>query len=166
MKDDLREKLIFSARIKGTEPSAVYMERVYTQLVLVEFANGAQEYVLDDFMLCTPDTIGETKEIILVMLVLSLEKIETAGMGIDKPLDAQRDYAGPKWGLNGRVEEIIPDDPQKTERWHDAIVDFGVGKILIDIDKEYFYLQLKTGDYVHVYGRVDLQSIGSVQRIG
>ena len=67
---------------------------------------------------------------------------------------------GPKLDLNGRIEEIIiPDDPDKAERWHDAIVDFGAGKILIDIDKEYFPLQLKAGDYVHVYGRVDLRGI-------
>ncbi len=67
---------------------------------------------------------------------------------------------GPKLDLNGRIEEIIiPDDPEKAERWHDVIVHFGVEKILIDIDKEYFHLQIKAGDYVHVYGRVDLRSI-------
>ncbi len=144
----------------GTEPSAVYMERAYTQLVLVEFANGVQEYVLDDFMLCTSEMIGETKEIILVMLVLSLEKIDTVEVGVDKPLDAQRGYAGPKWGLNGRIGEIIiPDDPQKAERWYNAIVDFGVGKILVAINREYFHLQLKAGDYVHIHGRVDLKGI-------
>lgn len=156
----MREKLIFSVQIKGTEPSAVYMGRVYTQLVLIEFANGIQEYVSDDFMLCTPDMVEETKEIILAMLVLSLEKTETTTMGIDTPLDPQRSSAGPKWDLNGRIEEIIiPDDPEKAERWRDAVVDFGLGKILIDIDSEYFPLKLKAGDYIHVYGRIDLRGI-------
>lgn len=160
MKGDLREKLIFSVQIKGTEPSAVYMERVYTQLVLIEFANGIQEYVLDACMLCTPDMIEETKDIILVMLVLSLEKNETAVMDIDTSLDPQSGSDGPNWYLNGRIEEIIiPDDPEKAERWHNAIVDFGVGRMLINIDRKYSHLQLDVGDYVHAYGRVDLQGI-------
>ena len=160
MKDDLRGNLFFPALVKSAVPSAVYMGRVYTQLVLVKFTNGVQEYVLDDLMFCTPDMVEETKEIILAMLVLSLEKTETAVMGIDTPLDPQGGSAGPIWDLSGRIEEIIiPDDPEKAERWHDAIVNFGIGKVLIDIDKKYFHLQLKAGDYIHVYGRVDLRGI-------
>lgn len=160
MKDNLKEKLIFSTLIKDTEPCAVYMEKVYTQLVLVEFDNGIQAYVSDDLMLCTSDMIGTTKKIVLTMLVLSLEKIDAAGKCVDTPLGLQKDYDGPKLDFSGRIEEImIPDDTEKAERWHDAIVDFGVGKILINIDKEYFHLQIKARDYVHVYGRVDLVSI-------
>lgn len=160
MNDDLTEKLIFPAWIKGTEPSAVYMNRVYTQLVLVEFVNGIREYIFDDVMLCTPDMVGKTKRIVLAMLVLFLEKMEGAGKGIDAQLSPPGDDLGPNWGVNGHIEEIIiPDDPEKAERWHYAVVNFGIGKILIDINKKYFPLQLKAGDYVHVYGRVDLRSI-------
>lgn len=164
MMDDLNEKLIFSTFIRGTAPDAVYMDRIYTQFVLIEFGSEQRAYVFDGafegHMLCTPDMIGKNKKIVLTMLVLSLEKREAAGKGVDTPLDLKGDYVGPNLDINGRIEEIIiPDDPKKAERWHDAIVDFGVGKILIEIDKKYFHLQLKAGDYVHAYGRVDMQGI-------
>lgn len=164
MLDDLKEKLKFSTFIRGTAPDAVYMDRVYTQLVLIEFGDEQKAYVFDGafegHMLCTPDMIGKTKEIVLVMLVLSLERSETARKGVDTPLDLQGGYAGPNLDIDGCIEEIvIPDDPKKAERWHDAIVDFGVGKILIEIDQKYFHLQLKAGDSVHAYGRVDLWDI-------
>ncbi len=164
MRNNLKEKLKLSTFILDTVPETVYMDKVYTQHVLIEFEAGLKAYVFDGafegHMLCTPDMIGKTKKIVLVMLVLSLGKMEAAGKDVDLPLGLQKNYAGPKLDLNGRIEEIIiPDDPDKAERWHDAIVDFGAGKILIDIDKEYFPLQLKAGDYVHVYGRVDLRGI-------
>lgn len=164
MKDDLKERLKFSTVILGTEPDAVYMNKVYTQFVLVEFGNGQKAYVFDGafdgHMLCTPDMIGKTKELILVMLVLSLERLDTPEIGLDTSLNNQGDYIGPELEIKGSIEEIIiPDDPKDAERWHDAIVDFGIGKILIEIDKKYFHLQLEEGNYVHVYGRVDLQGI-------
>ncbi len=164
MKDNLKRKLKFSTFILDTVPEAVYMDKIYTQHVLIELEDEQKAYVFDGafegHMLCTPDLVGKTKKIVLTMLVLSLEKMEAAGKGVDTPLGLQKNYAGPKLDLNGRIKEIIiPDDPLNAERWHDAIVDFGVGKILIDIDKEYFPLQLKAGDYIHVYGRVDLRDI-------
>ena len=158
MKEDLKEKLKFSAFILGTEPDAVYMDKVYTQFALVEFGNGKKAYIFDGafegHMLCTTDMIGKTKKIDLVMLVHSLEKIETTEIKVIP------DPSGTYLDIDGRIEEIIiPEDPNDAERWHDAIIAFGVGKILIEIDKKYFHLMLKEGDYVHVNGRVDLYGI-------
>ncbi len=159
MKEDLKEKLEFQARILAVKPRAGYMDTVYTQFVLVELGNGQKAYVFDGafegYMLCTPDMIGKTKEIVLVMLIHSLSKVEVQAVSISP------DLSRPSLDIDGRIDEIIiPDDPNDAERWHDAIVDFGVGKILIEIDKKYFHLQLKEGDYVHVNGRVDLRGIG------
>lgn len=164
MMDDLKEKLKFPSFIRGTVPDAVYLDSVYTQLVLIEFAGEQKAYVFDGafegHMLCTPDMIGGIREVILGMLVSSLEKMEVAEKSVDTSLDLQGDYAGPDLDINGCIEEIIiPDDPKRAERWHGATVDFGVGRILIDIDRKYSYLQLDVGDYVHAYGRVDLRGI-------
>ncbi len=134
------------------------MDTVYTQHVLVELENGQKAYVFDGptggHMLCTPDMIGKTKKIVLVMLIHSLAKIETQAVSITP------DPSRPSLEIDGPIDEIIiPDDPNDAERWHDAVVDFGVGRILIEIDRKYFYLQLEEGDYVHVNGRVDLRGI-------
>ena len=155
MMDDLKEKLKFPTFIRGTVPDAVYLDSVYTQLVLIEFAGEQKAYVFDGafegHILCTPDMIGEIREVILVMLVSSLEKMETPEKSVDTSLDLD---------INGCIEEIIiPDDPKRAERWHGATVDFGVGRMLIDIDRKYSYLQLNVGDYVHAYGRVDLRGV-------
>ena len=158
MEEDLKRKLKFHVRILAVKPRAGYMDTVYTQLVLVELGNGQRAYVFDGafegYMLCTPEMIGKTKKIVLVMLVNSLAKVEVRAVSISP------DPSRPSLDTDGCIDEIIiPDEPQNAERWHDAIVDFGVGKVLIEIDKKYFPLQLKEGDYVHVNGRVDLRGI-------
>lgn len=154
VKDVVKEKTRVPVRILDMKPDAEYMEKAYTQLVLVEFANGVQALVFDDDMLCKPEMVGKNRKITLAMLVDSLEKIRT------RDQSAVPDSSRPSLGINGRIEEIIiPDDPKDAERWHDAILDFGVGKILIEIDKKYFRLLLKEGDYVYVNGRVDLRDI-------
>lgn len=158
MKENLKEKLKFHVRILAVKPRTGYMDTVYTQFVLVEFKNGQNAYVFDGafegYMLSAPDMIGKTKKIVLVMLVHSLAKIHTQAVSITP------DPSRPSLDIDGRIDEIIiPDNPIDAEQWHDAIVDFGVGKILIEIDNKYFDLQLKEGDYVHVNGRVDLRGI-------
>jgi hypothetical protein len=50
----------------------------------------------------------------------------------------------------------------KNGQWQNAVVDFGIGKILIEIDKKYSHLHLKQGDYVRVDGRVDLKGIEQI----
>ncbi|EJG08220.1 hypothetical protein Metli_2282 [Methanofollis liminatans DSM 4140] len=164
MKNSLKEKIKFFTRILGTEPDTEYMNRVYTQFTLIEFKNGQKTYVFDGafegHMLCTADMIGKTKEIVLVMLVLSLERVASEGKSIVPSSKHGDNYFGPILSVNGCIEEIIiQDDPKNAKRWQDAIVDFGVGKILIEIDKKYFHLQLKEGDYIHIIGRVDLRGI-------
>lgn len=164
MKDNLKEKLKFLTFMQGTVPGTVYMGKVYTQLVLIEFDNGQKTYVFDGptegHMHCTPDMIGKTKEVVLVMLVLSLEQIQTHEKRVDSSLTRGGDFSGPNLEIKGYIEEIIfPDNPKNAERRYDAVVDFGVGKILIEIKRKYFHLNLKEGDYVHVYGRVDLWDI-------
>jgi len=158
MKDDLKGKLKFHVRVLAVEPRAGYMDTVYTQYVLVALENGQKAYVFDGptegHMLCTPDMIGKTKKIVLVMLVHSLVKTETQAVSIIP------DPSRPSLEIDGCIDEfIIPDDPGEAERWHDAIVDFGVRKVLIEIDRKYFHLQLREGDYVHINGRVDLRDI-------
>ena len=158
MKEDLKEKLKFYVRILAIKPGAGYMDTVYTQYVLVELEDGQKAYVFDGafegHMLCTPEMIGKTQKIVLVMLVHSLVKMGTQAVRVTP------DPSRPSLDIDGRIDEIIiPDDLSDAERWHDLIVDFGVGKILIEIDKRYFHLQLKEGDYVHANGRVDLRGI-------
>jgi len=119
MKDDLIEKLKFSARILGTEVDSGYEDIIYTQDVIIEFKNNQRAYVFDPDMLCTADMIGTTREIILAMLVLSLAKTDTNAVSI-KP-----DLSMPSIDIEGCIDEIIvPNDSKKAERWHDAIIDF------------------------------------------
>ncbi|MCK9330739.1 MAG: hypothetical protein M0Q94_12770 [Candidatus Cloacimonetes bacterium] len=154
MKSDLKEKLKFSARILATKPESGYEGVVYTQDAIIEFKNNQRAYVSDFFMFCTADMVGTTREIILSMLVRSLAKMDTNAVGMSP------DPSRPSIDVKGCIDEIIvPDDPKMAERQHAAIVDFGIGKVLIDIDKKYFNLQLKAGDCVRVDGRVDLVSI-------
>jgi hypothetical protein len=154
MKSDLKEKLKFSAYILATNPESGYEGVVYTQDAIIEFKNSQRAIVSDFFMFCTADMVGTTREIVLSMLVHSLAKMEIKTVGISP------DPSMPSIDIKGCVDEIIvPDDPQKAERQHAAIVDFGIGKVLIDIDKKYFHLHLKAGDCVRVNGRVDLVSI-------
>lgn len=154
MRSDLKEKLKFSARILGTEVDSGYEDIIYTQDVIIEFKNGQQAIVFDHFMFSTADMVGTTREIVLGMLVHSLAKTDTSKVNI-KPHPSRYFI-----DIEGCIDEIIvPDDPQKAERWHNAIVDFDIGKVLINIDKKYFHLHLKAGDCVRVDGRVDLESI-------
>ncbi|WP_342679194.1 hypothetical protein [Methanofollis sp. UBA420] len=150
----LKENLKIPVRIVSVRPDAEYQDTVYTQVVHVEFADGTRAAVYDDDLLCTPEMVGRKGKIVLRMLVDDLEKNKTS----DRQIYAEP--AMPLLEVNGRIDEIIvPDDPEDAVRWHDAVVDFGVGKILIEIDKRYFRLQLKEGDHVRVDGRVDLQEI-------
>ncbi len=154
LKSDLKEKLKFSARILATKPESGYEGIIYTQDAIIEFKNSQRAVVFDHSMFCTADMIGTTRKIALVMLVHSLAKMEIKTMGISP------DPSMPSIDIEGCIEEIIvPDDPKTAGQYHIAIVDFGIGKVLIDIDKRYFHLQLKAGDCVRVNGRVDLVSI-------
>ena len=138
----------------SVRPDAEYRGTVYTQVVRVEFADGIRASVFDNDLLCTPAMVGRGGTVVLRMLVDMLEKSKIA---------EQRIYAEPALPLlevNGRIDAIIvPDDPGDAERGYDAVVDFGAGKILIEVDQRYFRLQLKKGDYVRVDGRVDLKGI-------
>ncbi|QSZ68343.1 hypothetical protein RJ40_01420 [Methanofollis aquaemaris] len=150
----LKESLKVPVHIVGARQDAEYQDVVYTQVVRVEFADGTRASVFDDEMLCNPEMVEKNGSVVLSMLVTSLEKNETEDQ------HAYVDPSMPALEIDGRIDEIIiPDDPKDAERWHYAVVDFGVGKILIEIDKKYFHLNLKKGDYVRVDGRVDLRSI-------
>ncbi len=150
----LKENLTVPVRIVGVKPDAEYQDQVYTQVVRIEFADGTRASVFDNDMLCTPAMVGRDGKVVLRMLVDMLEKSKNA---------EQRIYAEPSMPLlevNGRIDAIIvPDDPEDAEQWHDAVVDFGIGKVLIEIDERYFRRELKEGDYVRVDGRVDLKGI-------
>ena len=150
----LQEHIEIPVRIVGVRPDAEYQGQVYSQVVRVEFADGTRASVFDNNMLCTPAIVGRGGKVLLRMLVDMLEKSKIA---------EQRIYAEPSMPLlevNGRIDAIIvPDDPGDAGRGYDAVVDFGVGKVLIEVDKRYFRLQLKEGDYVRVDGRVDLKGI-------
>ncbi|KAF5082584.1 hypothetical protein DSECCO2_97670 [anaerobic digester metagenome] len=150
----LKKNLAVPIRIVSVRPDAEYRGTVYTQVVRVEFADGIRASVFDNDLLCTPAMVGRGGTVVLRMLVDMLEKSKIA---------EQRIYAEPALPLlevNGRIDAIIvPDDPGDAERGYDAVVDFGAGKILIEVDQRYFRLQLKKGDYVRVDGRVDLKGI-------
>lgn len=149
-----KENLKIPVRIVSVRPDAEYQDTVYTQVVHVEFADGTRAAVFDDDLLCIPAMAGQNKKIVLRMLVDFLEK--------SKIVD-QQIYAEPTMPLlevNGCIDEIIiPEDPGDAERWHDAVIDFGIGKVLIEIDKRYFRRELKEGDCIHVNGRVDLRGL-------
>jgi len=98
--------------------------------------------------------IGKQQKVALWMLVQSLETIEAE----DKRVIP--DPSEPSLDIYGCIEEIaIPEEQKDAERWHHAIVNFGVGKTLTDIDKNYFRLNLQKGDFVHISGRVDLIAV-------
>ncbi|WP_300998943.1 hypothetical protein [Methanoculleus sp.] len=150
----LKENLRTPVRIVSVRPDAEYQGLVYTQVVRVEFSDGTRASVFDNDLLCTPAMVGRDGTVVLRMLADMLEKSTIA---------EQRIYAEPSMPLlevNGRIDAIIiPDDPGDAERGYDAVVDFGVGTVIIEVDKRYFRLQLKEGDYVRVDGRVDLKGI-------
>lgn len=149
-----KENLTVPVRIVDMRPNAEYQGTTYTQVVRIEFADGTRASLFDDDLLCTPAMVGRDGTVVLRMLVDMLEKSTIA---------EQRIYTEPALPLlevNGRIDAIIvPDDPGDAERGYDAVVDFGVGKVIIEIDKRYFRLQLKEGNYVRVDGRVDLKDI-------
>jgi len=150
----LKENLTIPVRIVSVRPDAEYQGTVYTQVVRVEFADGTRTSVFDDDLLCTPAMVGRDGKVMLRMLVDMLEKSKI----VDRQIYAEP--ALPLLEVNGRIDAIIvPDDPGDAERRYDAVVDFGVGKVIIEIDKRYFRLQLKEGDYVRIDGRVDLKGI-------
>jgi len=150
----LKENLTVPVCIVSVRPDAEYGGTVYTQVVRVEFADGTRASVFDNDLLCTPAMVGRDGKVVLRMLVDMLEKSKNA---------EQRIYVEPSLPLlevNGRIDAIIvPNDPGDAERGYDAVVNFGIGKVIIEIDKRYFRLQLKEGDYVRVDGRVDLKGI-------
>ena len=154
MRKEVIEKLKFLVFIRGVEPETEYMGKIYTQYTLVEFANGQNARLFDHKMLCTADMIGKQQKVALWMLVQSLEAIEAEDKRvIPDPLE-------PSFDIYGCIEEIvIPEEQKDAERWHHAIVNFGVGKTLTDIDKNYFCLNLQKGDFVHISGRVDLIAV-------
>ncbi|MDD4455787.1 MAG: hypothetical protein PHI67_10835 [Candidatus Methanomethylophilaceae archaeon] len=150
----LQEHIEIPVRIVGVRPDAEYQGQVYSQVVRVEFADGTRASVFDNDLLCTSAMVGRDGKVLLRMLVDMLERSKIAD---------QRIYAEPSMPLlevNGRIDAIIvPDDPGDAGRGYDAVVDFGVERVLIEVDKRYFRLQLKEGDYVRVDGRVDLKGI-------
>jgi len=152
MLDD-KKKYKFSIRLMGIEPESVYRDKVYTQIVLIEFSNNQRAFVYDN-MLCSKDMIGKSKEIALEMLTLSLEKND------QKKIEIIPDPSAPIHEIYGCIEElVIQKKRSNAERWYYAIVNFSIGKVMVNIDKKYFYLQLKEGDCIHVTGRVDLKYI-------
>ena len=158
--DAVKEKLKVPVRIVGVRPDAEYQDTVYTQLVIVEFANGTRASVFDDDLLCTPAMVGKDGKIVLGMLSTSLGKNETKEQSIFPEPSVFPDVSVPALEVNGHIDAIIvPSDPEQAERWHDAVVDFGVGKTLIRIDAVYFRHQFTAGDYIRVNGRVDLKAI-------
>ncbi len=163
VQDVAKETLKVSVRILGTRPDAEYMGTTYTQLVIVEFADGTRASIFDDDMLCTPAMIGQNGKFVLGLLSTSLEKNETKEQSIFPESSAFPDVSVPALEVNGCIDEIIiPNDPKEAEQWQNAVVDFGIGKILIEIDKKYSHLHLKEGDYVRVDGRVDLKGIQQI----
>ncbi len=160
VQDAVKENLKVPVRIVDVRPDAEYQGRVYTQLVIVEFADGTRASVFDDDMLCTPTMVGRDGKVVLGMLSTSLGKNEAKEQRIFPESSIFPDVSVPALEINGRIDAIIvPDDPEKAERWHDAVVDFGVGKTLIRIDARYFRHQFTAGDYICVDGRVDLKGI-------
>ena len=154
MNENTKETIKFFVRIVAIQPESVYMEKVYTQIVLIEFSNGQKAFVYDN-MLCSRDMIGKTKEIALTMLTHSLEKTEEHKMKIIP------DLAAPFFEIFGRIQEIhIPEKSRIIGGWRDMIINFGVGKIVIDVNIEkYAELNLNVDDYIRANGRVDLISI-------
>lgn len=158
--DAVRESLATPVRILDIRADAEYLDTVYTQLVIVEFADGTRASIFDDDLLCTPAMIGKNGTVVLGMLSTSLEGNEPKEQSIFPEPSVSPDVSVPALEVNGRIDAIIvPDDPERAERWHDAVIDFGMGKTLIRIDAVYFRRQLQAGDYIRVNGRVDLKGI-------
>ena len=88
------------------------------------------------------------------MPIPSLEKIDINQTSV-------KVVSTPILDICGCIKEIIqPDNKQSDKKWRKFIIDFGLGKIVLDVDIEkYAALNLKNGDYIHAIGRVDLESI-------
>ena len=154
MLEEIQNKSKFSSRIIGTEPDSVYLNKRYTQFTFIEFADKQIVEIFDPGMLCTIDMNGKNQTIVLSMLVSSLSLSEV------KKQQVLREN-GSSLEIIGSIEDIIiPEESRRAERWRLMIVDFKVGKIVLDVNiEEYSHLHLKVGDYIKAIGRVDLIAI-------
>lgn len=154
MLEGIQNRIKFSIRIVGTEPDSVYLNERYTQFTFIKFANRQIVEIFDPGMLCTDDMYGTNQTIVLSMLVSSLNISEVKKQQVLQEI-------GSSLEIFGSIEEIIvPKESKRAERWRLMIVDFGVGRIVLDVNiEEYAHLDLKVGDYLHANGRVDLVSI-------
>ena len=136
-------------------PDTVYLGKTYTQNAIIEFTNGQKIMIFDRMKLCSNDMIGERKKITLETLTLLLEKSRQKKIAIIPDLDSTIQE------FICRIETLIsPEDPQLAQKWIDATIDFGIGKMVIDINLEkYADLDLHVGDFIHIKGRVDLIDI-------
>jgi hypothetical protein len=144
----------FQVRVKEIIPESTYDGKVYTQLVLIEFANGQLAYVLDQ-MHCSQEMVKTRRIIALKMMTLGIEKSTEK-----KKQEIIPDPSAPFFEIIGCINKISsPDISREKSNWVDAIIDFGVGRLCLNIDKKYSSLNLKEGDYIRSSGRVDLISI-------
>jgi hypothetical protein len=155
MKKDIIGIIKIPVTILEIKPDAVYMEKTYTQNVIIEFTNNQKIEIFDHMMLCPNSIIGKNKKIQLELLTLLLAKSEGKNIQIIPDINSTIQE------FICRIEAILPlEDPLMAEKWHDAIIDIGVGKIVADVNLEkYENLNLKVGDFIHIKGRVDLVSI-------
>lgn len=160
MKEESFDKIKNKALILEIEPETEYMGEVYTQEVLIEMTDSQIIKIFDPDMLCTTDMVGKTKTHFLFMLVYSLKKLGGEEMKIipSRNSDDEINYYGTVLSVSGKIEEITTNE--KTEKWQDVIVDFGVGSIRLGVNiEEYGHLNFKIGDFIQATGRVYLTSI-------
>jgi hypothetical protein len=145
----VQDRLKTNVRIVALVPESIYLDKTYTQLVLVEFLNGKRVFAYD-VMSCTNNMIGTKKDVILTALTLELER------GVISKFDIISDQSGPISKFFGIIEELVKIDMISPIKDYDAIINFGIGKISINIDKKYSNLDLKRGDFVGVTCHVEL----------
>lgn len=154
MSEQMKNKHFFPAVVAEIKPETVYQDEVFTQYAFFELSNKNTIGVFDPDKQCLPEMIGKKLRISLWMLTFLIEKDTKRKSDIspEKP---------PILHVYGKVIEIIPQaDPGKEGKFFDAVVDFGVGKVSIFANLEkYEKFDIQIGDFIHAYGRVDLDRI-------
>jgi len=154
MSEYMRKDFFFPAVVAMIEPETIYMDEVFTQYAFFELSNKNTIGVFDPDKQCLPEMIGKKIRISLWMLTSRFEKNN------ERKSDISTEKT-PILHVYGKVIEIIPQaDPGKEGKFFDAVVDFGVGKVSIFANLEkYEKFDIKIDDFIHAYGRVDLDSI-------
>jgi hypothetical protein len=154
-----RDNVRISADILEIVPVSVYEGKTYTQNIILKLPNSQVLEVADDEMLCRDADTGKIKNVYLIVVENSLQKIDKNWKKIVPCPACGKDFLGPDFEIYGCIKEILlPDDPEDINKKRDGILDVGVGNLIISLYGDDINL-FNSGDSVHINGRIDLLAI-------